>query len=195
MSTRLKELRIKMNLNQQEFSEKLGISRADYSRMESGSVAITDKIINLICSTYKINKDWLVNGTGECYLSEIRPNENDMLLKYQIMLQMLNTKISETNGIQLENLVNSFSYFVSILLSDKNLESPKNNDYINTISQFFDVFEKFIFFVSHNKVKKGITSDKPDFEMLYELSQQEKMIQKEFEKNISSLLSIFNENI
>ena len=163
MSTRLKELRIKMNLNQQEFSEKLGISRAYYSRMESGSVAITDKIINLICSTYKINKDWLVNGTGECYLSEIRPNENDMLLKYQIMLQMLNTKISETNGIQLENLVNSFSYFVSILLSDKNLESPKNNDYINTISQFFDVFEKFIFFVSHNKVKKGITSDKPDF--------------------------------
>lgn len=195
MNNRLKELRIKMNLNQQAFSKKLGISRTHYSHLENGSAVITDKLINLICSTYKINKEWLVNGTGECYLSEIRPDENDMLQKYQVMLQMLNTKISDADGAQLECLINSFSYFVSILLSGENLESEKSNDYITTISHILDDFEKFIFFISNNKIKKGITSDKPDFEMLYILSQKEKMIQKEFEKNTSSLISIFNENI
>ncbi|MTP79471.1 helix-turn-helix domain-containing protein [Turicibacter sanguinis] len=66
---RVKEIRKDVGLNQEEFSKRINISRSNLSNIEIGRVISTDRVINDICSEFKINEFWLRTGEGEKYIA------------------------------------------------------------------------------------------------------------------------------
>lgn len=63
---RLKYLRKEiLNLTQEEFSQKLLITRGNLASIEVGRISLTDRNIQVICTTYNVNEKWLRTGEGE----------------------------------------------------------------------------------------------------------------------------------
>lgn len=75
MHNRIKEVRKKAGLTQQEFADRLGISRSNIGNYESGSRAPIDAAIKLICSKFAVNETWLRTGEGEPYVKLSRNEE------------------------------------------------------------------------------------------------------------------------
>ncbi len=67
MRSRIKQLRKELKLSQQEFAEKIHISRSQLSYYESGTVNIPQRSQNEICEKFNVNKEWLLTGKGEMY--------------------------------------------------------------------------------------------------------------------------------
>lgn len=67
MKERLKLLRKSLGLTQTEFAKKLGMTMQGIQKWEYGTVEIKTSSIMLICSTFNVNPDWLLNGTGEMF--------------------------------------------------------------------------------------------------------------------------------
>ena len=63
-----KEFREKMGLSQEALGKALGIGRSAVSRIESGTNALTEANIRLLCQQYNVNREWLENGKGEMLL-------------------------------------------------------------------------------------------------------------------------------
>ena len=59
-----------LDLTQQKFSSELKISRSNMGNIETGAVAVTDRIISDICSCFNISEHWLRTGEGEPRLKE-----------------------------------------------------------------------------------------------------------------------------
>lgn len=59
-----------LNLTQQKFSSELKISRSNMGNIETGAVAVTDRIISDICSCFNISERWLRTGEGDPILKE-----------------------------------------------------------------------------------------------------------------------------
>ncbi|MFR6349802.1 MAG: helix-turn-helix domain-containing protein [Enterocloster aldenensis] len=62
MNERLRELRKKCGLSQEEFGKKLGVTKTAVSKMELGTYQITDTMLKLICSEFNVNEKWLRSG-------------------------------------------------------------------------------------------------------------------------------------
>ncbi len=69
---RIKELRKDfLHLSQTEFGEKLGVSRSVINNIERNVLARPDQklsLMKLICNTFNVNEDWLLNGTGDMFV-------------------------------------------------------------------------------------------------------------------------------
>lgn len=71
-----------LKLNQTEFGEKLGVSRTVIKNIELNVLARPDQkmsLYKLICSTFGISEDWLLNGTGEMYAKPTTFSLNDFV--------------------------------------------------------------------------------------------------------------------
>lgn len=64
MNERIKLIRKKAKLNQEEFGSRLEITKSSVSRIEAGINNPSDQTIKLICSEFDINEDWLRTGNG-----------------------------------------------------------------------------------------------------------------------------------
>jgi transcriptional regulator with XRE-family HTH domain len=79
---RVKILRRSLGLTQVEFSERLNLAHSIVSRIETGSVPLTDKNISLICLIFGVREAWLRNGEGDM----LDLTDNDPLVKEVIEL-------------------------------------------------------------------------------------------------------------
>jgi transcriptional regulator with XRE-family HTH domain len=59
VNERIKELRSILHLSQHQFSKQIFISQSSYGEIETGVRKVNDRIIQLICSQFNINKDWI----------------------------------------------------------------------------------------------------------------------------------------
>lgn len=65
MHERLKKVRQKCSLSQEEFGKRIGIgSRAHISALENGNRTITNRIIRDVCREFNVNEIWLRTGDG-----------------------------------------------------------------------------------------------------------------------------------
>lgn len=64
MNNRIKQLRKKLNLTQQEFANRLGLKRNSVANYETGRNTPIDPIITSMCREFNVNEDWLRHGTG-----------------------------------------------------------------------------------------------------------------------------------
>lgn len=76
MNERIKALRKKLKLTQQEFADKLGTSRGNIGSYEVGKSAPSDAVISLIRKTFNVNEIWLRTGEGEMF--EELPEEDEV---------------------------------------------------------------------------------------------------------------------
>ena len=76
MNERIKALRKKLQLTQQEFANRLGTSRGNIGSYEVGKSAPSDAVISLIRKTFNVNEIWLRTGEGEMF--EELPEEDEV---------------------------------------------------------------------------------------------------------------------
>lgn len=65
VNERIKMLRTSLNLTQSEFSEIVGLTNTQLSRIENGNGAPQNATLKGILDNIDVSKDWLLNGTGE----------------------------------------------------------------------------------------------------------------------------------
>jgi transcriptional regulator with XRE-family HTH domain len=83
MKDRLKQLRKTLGLTQGEFGEKIGMTDASVSHMESGRTAFSDQNVKLVCLTFGVNEEWLRKGKGEMLNDEALLSERERYLLEQ----------------------------------------------------------------------------------------------------------------
>lgn len=72
LGERLKKLRKALGLTQQEFSDKLKVSRSNIATYEVGKNNPADAVVNLICREFHVNETWLRTGEGEMFNQEAK---------------------------------------------------------------------------------------------------------------------------
>lgn len=83
MNERIKAIRKKMDLSQEAFGERLGITKSSVSLLESGKNSPSEQTIRLICSEFGINENWIRTGKGDMFE---QLTEQEKLMKYTALL-------------------------------------------------------------------------------------------------------------
>ena len=64
MNERIKELRLKLGLSQEDFGRRLGVGRGAITNIELNKVEPKPLFVDLICEQFRVNKEWLETGDG-----------------------------------------------------------------------------------------------------------------------------------
>ena len=70
MKDRFKELRKVLGMTQQEFADRLAVSRNNIAGYEVGKSAPSESVIRLVCKEFSVNEEWLRTGSGEMFVSK-----------------------------------------------------------------------------------------------------------------------------
>lgn len=84
MNERLKLLRNKLGLTQQEFADGIGIKRNAITNYEIGRNEPMDAVISLICRTYHVNENWLRTGEGDMFVPDPKDELEALKRKYNL---------------------------------------------------------------------------------------------------------------
>lgn len=74
INERVKKIRKYFRLSQATFAKKIGVATSSVGNWEIGIREIKPVHVTVICNVFKINKEWLLYGTGEML---IRDNSNN----------------------------------------------------------------------------------------------------------------------
>lgn len=79
INERLKYLRKNiLKISQEEFAEKLNVTRSNIGNIETGRIALTERNIITICNEFNINEQWLKNGIGNIFKDNSQSLENQL---------------------------------------------------------------------------------------------------------------------
>jgi transcriptional regulator with XRE-family HTH domain len=67
INQRIKQVRLELNISQNEFSKKIFISQSSLGEIETGIRNVNDRIVQLICSEFNVNKNWIKTGQGNMF--------------------------------------------------------------------------------------------------------------------------------
>lgn len=56
-----------LNQTQQTFSDEIKISRSNLGNIETGEVAVTERVFFSICEKFNVSEEWLRYGIGEIF--------------------------------------------------------------------------------------------------------------------------------
>lgn len=104
MNMRIKELRIRLNLDQKEFAEKIGMKTSSYSMLERGHSGLTIKNLAAMMSAFNANANWIVAGVGTMFLSDkdrlTVPEETPVNEDEKLSKQLLESRDSEIRALK-----------------------------------------------------------------------------------------------
>ena len=95
MNTRISSIRRSLNYKQDDFAEKLGLTKNFISLIETGKREPSDRTIKDICREFNVNEEWLRTGAGEMF---IEIPEEDMYSKAAASL------LKEDDALAIEGL-------------------------------------------------------------------------------------------
>ena len=102
MNERIKRLRSKLEMTQQEFADRLGIKRGTLANYEIGRNEPIDAVISLMCKEFHVNEIWLRTGKGGDDNMFTKVSEED---RYSINLG----KLSRTENQMARNMLNAIA--------------------------------------------------------------------------------------
>ena len=102
MNERIKRLRSKLEMIQQEFADRLGIKRGTLANYEIGRNEPIDAVISLMCKEFHVNEIWLRTGEGGDDNMFTKVSEED---RYSINLG----KLSRTENQMARNMLNAIA--------------------------------------------------------------------------------------
>lgn len=79
MNNRIKQIRLALNLSQEEFGNRLSIGKASVSKIELGTNKPSQQTIQLICSQFHVNSMWLKDGADVPMFLEDETDEDAVL--------------------------------------------------------------------------------------------------------------------
>jgi len=99
MNDRVAQLRKHLRLTQKAFGERIGLTDAMVSMIESGRKSLQKRTVSLICYTFGANEEWLRHGNGDMLISRADAEDERQLLAMfgrlsdqmkQVVLQKVN---------------------------------------------------------------------------------------------------------
>ncbi|MFJ8102836.1 helix-turn-helix transcriptional regulator [Lysinibacillus sp. NPDC096212] len=108
MNKRIKEVRKHEGLSQEDFANKLSVTRNVIASYELGRVEPTELFIKHLCREFDVNEEWLLNGEGEMILT---PEElyadivTEAMLRGNDQIRDLIIEASELDDLQLKTLL------------------------------------------------------------------------------------------
>jgi len=67
VSERIKAVRKALGISQRDFCGGIYLSHSFYAKIETGTRSPNERVYELICTKYNVNKDWLITGKGEMF--------------------------------------------------------------------------------------------------------------------------------
>jgi transcriptional regulator with XRE-family HTH domain len=87
MNERLKEIRRSLGLRQIEFAEKIGLTQAYLSMLESGKSSLSEQNIKLVCLCFDVSETWLRTGLGPMFTNSPKtPDDEEFIMAYMSLL-------------------------------------------------------------------------------------------------------------
>lgn len=112
MNTRIQAVRKSFKMTQDEFAERIGLSKNFVWMVEKGDRIPSERTIKDICREFKVNYDWIVNGTGEMFqdddsdaqaiVDSVMTGDNEFAKK--ILVQF--ARLDESRWRQIEEILN-----------------------------------------------------------------------------------------
>ena len=90
MNERIKQLRLKLALSQDEFGQAIGLSKSGISNIESGTRSVNGKHIRMLTMAYNVNPDWLCTGEGEMFLPVDNSPLRDLQKQHNLSDKVIN---------------------------------------------------------------------------------------------------------
>lgn len=118
MKERLKKLRKELDLTQQEFADRIGISRGNIATYETRDGSPGSSVINLICREFSVSETWLRTGEGEMFLPSPNGVLDELVQKYglstrgKVIVEKfldLNPDVQEAVAVYIEEVAAAFS--------------------------------------------------------------------------------------
>lgn len=118
LNTRIQQIRKTAKLTQDEFAEKIGLSKNFVWMIEKGERIPSDRTIKDICRIFGINEEWLRTGEGDMpipkskdeeiaeMLADIQKSDEDSF-KHRLVSAL--AKLDETGWDNLEKLIDMIS--------------------------------------------------------------------------------------
>lgn len=119
MKERIRMLRKELGLTREEFAQQLGFkSRGKIDNLELGRTEPDEAFLKLICNTFQVNYQWLINGNGDMFAplerSQIITDFVGDLIKeedsFKTRLIEALAKLDDTEWEVLEKLAESLSH-------------------------------------------------------------------------------------
>ncbi len=128
---KIKEIRKKLGLTQQEMADELCVSKQYLSKVENGLTELSKEKITKLCNCYGISLDWILSDKGGMFLKE---NE---------IIDNLTTDVDNIDGVSA--ILGAFSIYIEIIFPVIEKEHPKAlmKDKISTVQSLFihDLFK------------------------------------------------------
>lgn len=87
MNERVKKVRKTLKISQEEFGNKLGVTKASISRIESGINNVTEQMAKSICHEYKVDYLWLTKGIGDMFIDIADTLLDQLVVQYELTLE------------------------------------------------------------------------------------------------------------
>jgi transcriptional regulator with XRE-family HTH domain len=113
INERIREIRHALQMSQVQFSRAVYISNGYLAEIELGHRKVNDRLIQLIASSFGVNKRWLLTGEGAMFIStpdqkleritglfkELTPQFQDHALKQiDLLIELQNQTVDDTGG-------------------------------------------------------------------------------------------------
>lgn len=82
VNDRIKQVRKSLNLTMDKFGNKIGISKASISKLESGENNPSEQTLMLICKEFGVDYLWLTTGKGEM----LPPSDDEVMAKFDSIM-------------------------------------------------------------------------------------------------------------
>ena len=111
MNERIKQIRKALNMSQDDFGKRLGVTRGAITNIELNKTEPKPLFIKLICDTFEVNEEWVFNGTGEMFTQKSRSDiitdfladslkEEDNSFKRRFIEMLANLSVEEWELIE-----------------------------------------------------------------------------------------------
>lgn len=74
-----------LELNQEDFSKKINISRSNLGNIEIGRIKVTDRVVGDICRELSVEEKWLRDGTEPIFSKAKDPFTNEIVKIYDFL--------------------------------------------------------------------------------------------------------------
>lgn len=124
MNERIKELRRTLKISQEKFGNRIRISGASVSKIESGENNPSEQTISLIISEFNVSERWLREGTGDMF-NESASEVERLIKKYSFpdIVGKLLTVYESLNESQQEAVLEYAQRFISSVIDEQNIEA------------------------------------------------------------------------
>ncbi len=193
---RIKLIRKNKNLTQGVFGGMLGVSHSHISNIENRRENPSNTLILMICSKFLVEKEWLLYGEGEMYITEIEEKNIDETDQLDELIKLYKKLFNSTNSIvKKENYNKIIKNILSTLVFDSyyyniDLEEPFKFqyliNYVEILSNIYSMTHK-TFTVLNN------SNEKDNYKKIFEIRQEYDNRINDVTNGIRKLLSLLCE--